>query len=113
MAFEEYVARQFNEQIKNFHSDGRGEFLNSRLTSHFLTIRIVQKISCPYTPERRHKIIRELGMTMLFHCGAPLFLWVEALTTIVYLINRLPSLAINFKTPFFLLHGTHPVYFFI
>lgn len=34
--FERYVERQFNKKIKIFHSDGGGEFLNSRLTSHFL-----------------------------------------------------------------------------
>ena len=57
--------------------------------------------------ERRHRIIRELGMTMLFHSGAPLFLWVEAFSTDVYLINRLPSFASNSETPYFALHGTH------
>ena len=60
--------------------------------------------------ERRHRVIRELGMTMLFHSGAPLCLWVEAFTTTVYLINRLPSSSFNFETPYFFLHGTHPNY---
>lgn len=60
-----------------FHSDGGGEFVNSQLSSHFLATGIVHQISCPYTPEqtgmveRRHRIIRELGMTMLFHSRAP------------------------------------------
>ena len=57
--------------------------------------------------ERRHRIIQELGMTMLFHSGAPLFLWVEAFSITVYLINRLPSFALNSKTPYFALHVTH------
>jgi hypothetical protein len=60
--------------------------------------------------ERRHRVIRELGMTMLFHSCAPLFIWVEAFTTAVYLINRLPSSSINFETPYFKLHHTHPDY---
>ena len=57
--------------------------------------------------ERRHRIIQELGMTMLFHSGAPLFLWVEAFSITIYLINRLPSFALNSKTPYFALHVTH------
>ena len=57
--------------------------------------------------ERRHRVIRELGMTMLFHSGAPLCLWVEAFTTVVFLINRLSSFSLNFETPYFVLHGTH------
>ena len=36
LAYEQYVERQFNKKIKNFHSDGGGEFVNSRLSSHFL-----------------------------------------------------------------------------
>ena len=47
---------------------------------------------------------------MLFHSGAPLFLWVEAFSIAVYLINRLPSSALNSETPYFALHGTHPDY---
>ena len=49
-------------------------------------------------------------MTMLFHSGAPLFLWVKVFSTIVYLINRLPSSALNPETSYFSLHGTHPDY---
>ena len=114
--FEQYVARQFHKKIKIFHSDGGGEFVNSKLSSHFLSTGIVHQISCPYTPEqtgmveRRHRIIRELGMTMLFHSNAPLFLWVEAFTTAVYLINCLPSSSLKFDTPYFMLHGNHPDY---
>ena len=35
LAFEHYVHQQFNKKIKNFHTDGRGEFVNKRLESHF------------------------------------------------------------------------------
>ena len=60
--------------------------------------------------ERRHRVIRELGMTMLFHSGIPLYLWVEVFSTAVYLINRLPSSALDHETPYFTLHGIHPDY---
>ena len=36
LSFEQSVERQFNKKIKIFHSDGGGEFVNSRLSSHFL-----------------------------------------------------------------------------
>ncbi|KAL6316309.1 hypothetical protein AAG906_017942 [Vitis piasezkii] len=35
---------------------------------------------------------------------------VSSLFTAIYLINRLPSSALNSKTPYFTLHGTHPDY---
>jgi hypothetical protein len=77
---------------------------------------VIHQISCPYTPEqtgiveRRHRVIRELGMTMLFHSGVPLSLWVEAFTIVVYLINRLHSSALKFESPYFMLYGNHPTY---
>nr|KYP45480.1 Retrovirus-related Pol polyprotein from transposon TNT 1-94 [Cajanus cajan] len=116
ISFEQYVKKQFNKEINIFHSDGGGEFINSKLSNHFTLTSIVHQVSCPYTPEqtgmveRRRRIIRELGMTLLFHSGAPLFLWVEAFITAVHLINRLPSSSLNFETPYFALHGTHPDY---
>ncbi|KZV38965.1 hypothetical protein F511_40717, partial [Dorcoceras hygrometricum] len=96
LAFENYVARQYDKKIKKIHSDGGGEFVNARLSSHFQAEGIIHQISCPHTPEqsgmveRRHRMIRELGISMIFHCGAPLDLWVEAFITAVFLISHLP-----------------------
>lgn len=47
---------------------------------------------------------------MLFHAKLPRFLWVEALLTAVFLINRLPSQAIQMESPFDRLFQTHPDY---
>ena len=86
------------------------------MSSQLYSTGIVHQVSYPYTPkqigmvERQHRIIRELGITMLFHSGTPLFLWVEAFTIVVYLINRLSSSALNSDTPYFILHGKHPIY---
>ena len=49
-------------------------------------------------------------MTMLFHSQVPLYLWVEAFSTAIFLLNRLPSSSLNFHTPYFMLHGHHPDY---
>ena len=35
LLFEKYVSSQFNKQIKVFHSNGGGEFINPKLSSHF------------------------------------------------------------------------------
>ena len=116
LAFEKYADKQFNKKIKISHSDGGGEFVNSKLSAHFLATGTLHQISCPYTPEqtgmveRRHRIICELGMTMLFHSNASLYLWMEAFTTTMFLINQLPSSALQFDTPYFMLHKTQPDY---
>jgi hypothetical protein len=71
-AFEQYVYKQFNKKIKVFHLDGEEEFINSKLSSHFLSACIIHQVSYPYTPEktgmveRHHRTIQELDMTMIF-----------------------------------------------
>lgn len=37
LAFEHYVDRQFNKKIKILHSDGGGEFINTKVSSYFLS----------------------------------------------------------------------------
>ncbi|RVX21294.1 Retrovirus-related Pol polyprotein from transposon RE1 [Vitis vinifera] len=65
---------------------------------------------CPYTPsqngiaERKHRHVTETGLTLMFHARVPLSLWVEAFSTAVFLINRLPSPSLAGKTPYELLN---------
>lgn len=47
---------------------------------------------------------------MLFHAHAPINYWIDAFTTTVYTINRLPHLLLNNKSPFELLFGSTPTY---
>uniref|UniRef100_A0A2N9HWT0 Reverse transcriptase Ty1/copia-type domain-containing protein n=1 Tax=Fagus sylvatica TaxID=28930 RepID=A0A2N9HWT0_FAGSY len=60
--------------------------------------------------ERKHRHLVETGLTMLFHAQLPKYLWVDAFTTAVYLINRLPSSVLQMQTPFYKLYGIHPTY---
>ena len=74
------------------------------------------RLSCPYTPqqngrvERRHHHITETSFTMLFNADAPASLWVDAFSSAVYIINRLPSKVLQSKSPFELLFHTTPNY---
>lgn len=47
---------------------------------------------------------------MLFHANLPLSMWVEAFSTAVYTINRLPSSSLQGISPFEALFGTSPNY---
>jgi hypothetical protein len=47
---------------------------------------------------------------MLFHAQLPKHFWVDAFTTAVYLINRLPSSVLHMQTPFYKLYVIHPTY---
>ena len=47
---------------------------------------------------------------MLFHSTVPLHFWVEAFSTTVFIINRLPTIVLNGTSPFKILYGKSPLY---
>lgn len=114
--FSTFVKTQFERQIKVFQSDGGTEFTNNKVKTFFSDNGILHRLSCPHTPaqngraERKHRHITETGLAMLFHAHAPASLWVEAFTTAVYTINRLPSSVLDNKSPFEVLFHTTPNY---
>ena len=103
------VMNHFNSNIRIFQSDGGGEFVNDNLSNYLAENGNVQNISCPHTPaendlvERRHKHLVELGLAMMFEASVPKKFWVEAFSTAVHLINRLPFKSLNLQSSFELL----------
>lgn len=114
--FQSLVENQFNKKIKVFQSDGGGEFTSNQFKTHLVECGIKQQISCPHTPqqngvaERKHRHLIELSLSMLFHSQVPLQYWVESFFTANYLSNLLPAAALNFKTPYQMLHQQEPDY---
>jgi transposase InsO family protein len=115
--FQTLVERQFDRKIRAVQSDWGGEY--QALSSFFTNMGIAHHVSCPHahqqngSAERKHRHIVEVGLTLLAHASMPLKFWDEAFLTAVFLINRLPSKAINNETPFFRIHNKHPDYSFL
>nr|KYP59279.1 Retrovirus-related Pol polyprotein from transposon TNT 1-94 [Cajanus cajan] len=114
--FKAMAELQFNTKIKSVQPDWGGEY---RAFTSFLAINgIEHRLICPHTHhqngvvERKHRHIVEIGLT-LHHASLPLQFWDFALTTAVYLINRLPSAALNFDVPFTILFSKSPDYKFL
>ena len=93
LKFQSLIENQFERRIKNFQSDGGGEFQSTDFHNHLNKCGILQQNSCPGTPKhngvgkRKHRHIVELALTMLFHAKLPLSFWVDASLTGAYLIN--------------------------
>jgi hypothetical protein len=74
---------------------------------------ICAQYTMPGTPqqngvaERRNRTLMEMVRSMLSNSSVPFSLWMEALKTAVYLLNRVPSKAVQ-KTPFELWTGRKP-----
>ncbi|KAK9047921.1 hypothetical protein SSX86_033117 [Deinandra increscens subsp. villosa] len=114
--FLKFVQTQFERKVKVFQSDGGTEFTNQKVQKLFENNGTFHRFSCPYTPqqngrvERKHRHIVETGLAMLFHSKLNPNLWVEAFSTAVFIINRLPSKLLNGSSPFEILYKTKPDY---
>ena len=63
--------------------------------------------------ERRHRHIVEASLTLFDQCKAPLKYWSYAFESSVYLVNRMPTVVLNHKTPFECLLKSTPDYAFL
>jgi hypothetical protein len=102
--FQHHVERLFDKKILALQTDWGGEY--HKLNSFFQKVGISHHVSCPHahqqngSAERKHRHIVEVGLSLLAYASMPLKYWDEAFSTVVYLINRLPSKVINSQFPF-------------
>ena len=114
--FVAYVETQFSSRIKVLRSDSGGEYMSHEFHDFLQNKGIVSQRSCPYTPqqngvvERKNRHLLDVVRTLLLESFVPSSFWVEALSTTVYLINRLPSRVLDFASPYYRLYHHHPNY---
>ncbi|KAM2468901.1 hypothetical protein PS1_010539 [Malus domestica] len=75
--------------------------------SHYLSTHgILHQTSCVGTPqqngvaERKNRDLLEKTRALMFHMNVPKKFWSQGVLTAAYLINRLPSKVLNFKSPY-------------
>ncbi|CAH9142136.1 unnamed protein product [Cuscuta epithymum] len=108
------VDRQFNKRVKIVRSDNGTEF--QCLKNYFMDHEIIFQTTCVYTPqqngrvERKHRHILNIARTIRFHAHLPIDFWGECVLTSCYLINRLPSPVLEYKSPYELLYNKAPKY---
>ncbi|KAJ9558499.1 hypothetical protein OSB04_013113 [Centaurea solstitialis] len=112
--FKLLVEKFFGTPLVSLFTDNGGEYQG--LTSFLQTNGISHFTTPPHTPEqngtaeRRHRHIVETGLALLHYAGLPLHFWTHAFQTTVYLINRLPTSVLDFRSPFELLFNQPPNY---
>ncbi|GJW59700.1 ribonuclease H-like domain-containing protein [Tanacetum coccineum] len=114
--FRSYVNNQFKCDIAAFQCDHGGEFDNTNLLNLFAQNGIQVRFSCPKTSqqngksERMIRTINNVIRTLLFQAHLPPTFWVEALHMAAYLLNLLPSSAIQNEIPCTKLFNKQPDY---
>lgn len=114
--FKLMVENQFSTTIKQLQSDGGGEYNSLQFQSFLTKSGIIHRKSCPHTSqqnglaERKLRHILETGLTLLAHAHLSNKYWVDAFFTAIYIINRLPTPTLEFKSPFSKLYDKEPDY---
>jgi transposase InsO family protein len=120
--FKAEVEKQCGKQIKIVRSDRGGEYYGRYIEdghapgpfAKFLQEHgIVAQYTMPGSPdqngvaERRNRTLLDMVRSMLSSSNLPKSLWIEALKTTVYILNRVPTKAVP-KMPFELWKGWKP-----
>jgi transposase InsO family protein len=105
---------EFGLRIKKIRSDNGTEFKNSQIEGFLEEESIMHEFSSPYTPqqnsvvERKNRTLMDMTRTMLEKYKTSDQIWVEAINTACYSINRLYLQGILKKTSYELLTGKKP-----
>ena len=108
------IQTQFQSRIQVLKTDNARDYFNQSL-GEFLRLKgVIHASSCVDTPqqngiaERKNRHLLEIARASMFTHQIPNYLWGEAVLTATYLINRLPSSVLQFKTPRQVLLEAHP-----
>jgi hypothetical protein len=102
--FKALVENQTGRKIRVLRSDNGGEYTSKEFMDFCAGEGIRRELIVPYNPqqngvvERKNRAIVGAGRAMLHDQGLPLFLWVEACYTAVYLQNRSPHRVVGSMT---------------
>ena len=109
------MAENFSgRRLKKFRSDNGGEYIGENFKKYLKQRGILTEPTVPYTPqqngkaERMNRTILDNVRAMLYHANLPLYLWAEAVSTVVYLRNRSPTSSFKGATPYERWHGVKP-----
>ncbi|KAG8495219.1 hypothetical protein CXB51_012817 [Gossypium anomalum] len=100
------IQTQFSATVKIVRSDNGSEFFNTACTEFFHTMGIIHQSSYSHTPqqngvaERKHRHLLEVARSLKFQSNMPSKFWGECVLAACFIINRLPTPLLSWKSPF-------------
>ena len=91
------IHTQFHVYVQNLRSDNTIKYLSEKFQSFMLQNDILHQTSCVDTPsqngvvERKNRYLLETAWTLLFLRHVPKHFWADAVSTVCFLINWMPS----------------------
>ena len=97
------VETETSLKVKCLRSDNGGEYINGGFSEYCVAQGIRMEKTIPRTPqqngvaERMNRTLNERARSMRLHVGLPKTFWADAVSTAAYLINRGPSVPMEFR----------------
>ena len=101
IAFYYEIRTQFHVPVQVLRSDNAKEYLSKLFQFFLLQHEILHQTSCIDTPfqnrviKRRNRHLLEASRALLFQMHVPKHYWVDAVSIVYFLINRMPSSILN------------------
>jgi transposase InsO family protein len=108
-----FVENQLDRNVKALRTDRGREYLSDEFKQMCEEKGILRKLTIPYTPqqngvaERRNRTLLEMVRSMMVQANPPITFWGDALLTVVYILNRVPSKSVS-STPYELWNNRKP-----
>ena len=107
------------ERLGTLRTDRGGEFTARAFMEYCADQGIQRHLTAPYMPqqngvvERRNQTVLGMARSMMKGMQVPGWLWGEAVSTAVFVLNRSPTRSVEGKTPYEVWYGSKPaVHFF-
>lgn len=103
--FHKAAELQTGRRLKKLHRDNGGEYVSHDFESYCTDHGVHHEHTIPYSPqqngvaERKNRTILNAIRCMLIHSGLSRVFWTEALLTVVFVQNHLPTTAPSGKIP--------------
>jgi hypothetical protein len=95
-------------------TDNGGEFTAAEFMSYYADEGVQRHYSASYSPqqngvvERHNQTVVGMARTLLKQRGMSAAFWGEVVVTVIYILNRSPTKALNDRTPYEAWHGRKP-----
>ena len=109
--FHNLVKNHFSSQIQTLRSDNGTEYMSHIMKQYLSTHGIMHQTSCVGTPqqngvsERKNRDLLEKTRALMLQMNVPKRFWSQGVMAAAYIINRLPSRVLEFKSPLEVMKG--------
>ena len=97
--FYKMIQTWFGVQVRVIKFDNGTEYFNESLTTFFSQNDNIHQFTCVGMAERKNRHLLEVARALVFARNVPMTFWGDAILSTAYLINHMPSKALDFKTP--------------